>query len=574
MLHDLYCVNVSNYIHRPFSLADTMNYKGILTFFALFSFSGACPDLCTCKWKSGKQTVECVDKGFLAIPEGIDPGTQVLEFSRNNVEALEKELFLNLDLTNLQKIYMSDCGISSIHERTFAGLTNLVELDLSNNLIGAVPTESFVDCPSLMRLTLNSNPIGVVHKAAFASLSFLTTLELRNCEISKVEEGAFQGLHSLEWLHLNGNKLTALQGPRVLPESLKGVELQGNTWQCDCHILDLREWLLTFNVPQTIEPMCNGPQSHKGRSIKLVPTPELACLPDVSPTSFYLELGEGRNVSLLCHVRAIPEATVSWWFRGQMLQNDSLVAPGMRLLYYVDEGGQDKRSELLIFNARTEDNGTYVCNAENFAGRSEANFTVRIVLKEEPVVIIVSFPFEYLMAIVAGAAALALILTVITIASILRCRRNRRRQQKRQQTKEIALHYQQNSSKCADQTADPFKSGEPDVDLQERLFLYEERPGDVSPPLATSNLVSSPASLKRYQLEQNPDLINDAERRREGDGEDNVGTKDCEQIRKGIWPHEHRKRFVEIAAEYTAVSVSIRKLNLAGMKIFPSRLAD
>lgn len=515
----------------------------LIVLLVFISFTYACPDSCTCKWKSGKQTVECADKGFLAIPKGIDPGTQVLEFSRNNLGTLQKELFLKLDLINLQRIYLSDCGIISIHDRAFVGLTNLVELDLTNNLISAVPTESFIACPSLMRLTLNGNPITNIQRAAFSHLSYLNTLELHSCEISTIEEGAFQGLYSLEWLHLNGNRLTTLVGPRVLPESLKGIELQDNKWECDCHILDFRAWLLAFRVPQRIEPICNGPIHHKGQNIKTVPISELACLPTVSPTSFYLELSEGKNVSLMCHIHAIPEAKVTWWIHGQMLQNDSLVAPGMRLIYYIEEGSQDKLSELYILNARSEDNGTYVCKAENFAGKAEANFTIRIVLKEEPIVIIVSFPFEYLMAVTAGAVALAFILVIIAIASILRCRRNRRRLQKREQTKEITLQYQQNISKCsllrenADRIPDPLKSSESNADQQNQIFLYtatsEERLRTMSPPLMTTNQVSSPPSLKRYQLEQNPDLINDTEsvgRRREGDGEDNTEIPEFELI--------------------------------------------
>lgn len=501
--------------------------KGILIFLAFFTFSCACPNLCTCKWKYGKQTVECTQKGFLAIPEGMDPGTQVLEFSKNNVQTLHKEIFLKMDLINLQRIYLSHCGIVNIDDRTFVGLTNLVELDLSNNLLRTVPTETFVDCPSLMRLSLNANPISALSKNAFEGLSFLNTLELSKCEISEVEEGAFQGLHSLEWLHLDGNKLTALKGSRVLPESLKGIELQENSWQCDCNILDLYTWLLAFKIPHDVEPVCKGPPQLYGRIIKSAAKNEFACLPEVSPTSFFLEINEGKNVSLLCQIHAVPEAKVSWWFQGQMLRNDSIVAPGVHLIYYIEEGNADKRSELFIFNTNTEDNGTYICNAENFAGKSEANFTIRIVVKEEPVIITVSFPFEYLLAVAGGVAALSLVLLIMIAVSIVRCRRNRRRQQKREQTKEMALQYQHNSSKCAANadrlSGESVKIVDVALDAGDQLFAYvaEEAMESVA-PVTTANQLGSPVSLKRYQLEQNPDLINDTEsvagRRKEADG--------------------------------------------------------
>ena len=37
----------------------------------------ACPLTCKCKWKRGKETVECASKGFKSIPHIKDSGTQV-----------------------------------------------------------------------------------------------------------------------------------------------------------------------------------------------------------------------------------------------------------------------------------------------------------------------------------------------------------------------------------------------------------------------------------------------------------------------------------------------------------------
>lgn len=120
----------------------------------------------------------------------------------------------------------------------------------------------------------------------------------------------FSGLHSLEWLYLSSNRLETIEGPHTIPKTLKGIELQKNPWTCDCHIQDFRDWLSAFHVPLQSDPECTEPIRLKNTLVKIVPKEELACLPEVQPTTFYLELTEGKNVSLLCHIHAVPEATV------------------------------------------------------------------------------------------------------------------------------------------------------------------------------------------------------------------------------------------------------------------------
>ncbi|GJQ75029.1 putative leucine rich repeat C-terminal domain protein [Trypoxylus dichotomus] len=489
-----------------------------------------CPAECICKWKNGKQTVECVNKDLLVIPEGMDTGTQVLEFSGNNLHTLHREKFFKLDLINLQRIYLSRCRISIINGRAFKGLTNLVELDLSGNALEAIPTETFIDIPSLMRLMLGYNPIKALKRLSFNHLSFLNTLELDNCEIKRIDDGAFIGLHSLEWLHLKNNKMTAVNGSEVFPSTLRGVELQGNLWECNCHMLEMHTWLQGFSIPPMSEPKCKGPPKLANRAIKSIPILDLACLPDVSPTTFYLEIGEGKNVSLLCHVHAVPEAHVSWWFQGQLLQNDSLVAPGMRLIYFIEEGSVNKRSELFIYNTNTEDNGTFICTAENSAGIVYSNFTIRVILREEPQFEITTLHFEFILVTVSAAGVSLIVLIIVLILSLVRCCQNARRRRKREinklhDTKDSLLldsveEFSEQSKDCSNITL---------VDRQEMFYNTahpnEDLLGTMS-PISTSNQVKTPASLRRYQLEQNPDLINDTEsvvgRRKEGDGESHV----------------------------------------------------
>ncbi|XP_061389445.1 leucine-rich repeat-containing protein 15, partial [Musca vetustissima] len=298
---------------------------------------GACPaEVCICKWKGGKQTVECGGQSLPNIPEGMDPGTQVLNFSGNALQVLQSERFLRMDLLNLQKIYLSRNQLIRIHEKAFRGLTNLVELDLSENSLQHIPTETFQDYSSLMRLSLSGNPIRELKTSAFRYLSFLTTLELSNCQIERIENEAFVGMDNLEWLRLDGNRISYIQGNHILPKSLHGISLQSNRWTCDCRLLDLHNWLNSYNTPQTEEPKCVEPLRLKGQVIKSLKKEEFACLPEVTPQSTYTEVSEGRNLTISCVVRAIPEPKVLWLFNGQVMSNDSFI-DNMHMLYYIDE---------------------------------------------------------------------------------------------------------------------------------------------------------------------------------------------------------------------------------------------
>ena len=86
----------------------------------------------------------------------------MLDLRGNNIRVLHNNVFLQLGITNLQRIYCPYCGIVEIEARAFYRLTNLVELDLSENAMREVPSEAWKHTKALMRLNLSGNPIKLI----------------------------------------------------------------------------------------------------------------------------------------------------------------------------------------------------------------------------------------------------------------------------------------------------------------------------------------------------------------------------------------------------------------------------
>lgn len=386
---------------------------------ATLATSSGCPIGCTCKWKGGKQTVECVNKSLSAIPSGMDASTQVLDMSGNQVEALSHGRFMTIGLSNLQKIFMARCQISYVDDAAFQGLSNLVELDLSSNLIEEIPTKSFNDYPQLMKLVMSGNAITAIRTAAFKRLAYLTVLDLSRCKLSAIEPGAFDGLQSLEWLRLDYNQIVRIEGTgsTVLPLALHGIEMHHNPWTCDCRLRAVHQWLNNNSAPHTMEPTCNGPIRLRDIIIRKLAAEDLACAPEaaaVSPT--YIQTDGGKNVTLACRVTPIGEARISWWFEGRPVVN-----------------GTADGTELSIEDAGPADNGTYACIAENRAGRAECNFTVRVI--QEPSEMAAGSyppvaPAPTLMAVIVAAGSVSFVALAVVCAvgcRLLVVKRRRRR---------------------------------------------------------------------------------------------------------------------------------------------------
>ncbi|KAK0082522.1 hypothetical protein PV325_010248 [Microctonus aethiopoides] len=355
---------------------------GVLAFVLLgFVVGDKCAEECTCKWKGGKRTVECVNRSLSSIPDRIDPETQVLDASGNDIKLLPSNIFIRVSLTNLQRLYLRECRMQQIDEDALAGLTNLVELDLSNNYLMSIPSGSLTKAPFLRDLSLAFNPLKRVFAQAFRTMPNLVKLDLSHAQIVEVESNGFRGLESLESLKLNGNRISTLHPGTFDPlNKLTSIELHDNPWICNCHLREMKMWLVKHNLPTLIAPICHGPDQLINKPFTELTIDDFACRPVLMIASRYAEATIGENASIVCRVSSIPPAKVKWFWNGKLLTNHSAFSSYQRIFIY-EEGQFSKHSTLVLTNAQESDSSEFYCVAENRAGSVEANFTLHVSLR-------------------------------------------------------------------------------------------------------------------------------------------------------------------------------------------------
>ncbi|MCL4145624.1 UNVERIFIED_CONTAM: hypothetical protein GTU68_057333 [Idotea baltica] len=344
--------------------------------------TSGCPSVCSCKWKGGKQSVECINKGLTKLPDEIEYGTQVLNFDGNNLQSLPRRAFLNRKLINLQKLHLSNCNLEKIHGESFAQLTNLVELDLSNNLLTTIPATSFRHIPALRHLNLAGNPIGSVPAHSFSHTPGLVYLDISDARINTVSPLAFQPLTLLETLQIQNNNIKELSETIINNlESLHGIRVHDNPWFCDCRALPLWRLLVVRRIPLTVFPTCNAPRRTAGTKFDELEEKDFACPPEIRPVIRFVQGVAGENATVTCPVEGQPPPKVLWFIGDRPVINGSILGLGPQRVYIVNGGQKNKISHLVITGAQEADSGQIRCIAVNPAGRATANFTLAVTMK-------------------------------------------------------------------------------------------------------------------------------------------------------------------------------------------------
>ncbi|KAG8573070.1 hypothetical protein GDO81_012270 [Engystomops pustulosus] len=193
---------------------------------------------------------------------------RLLSLSGNPLNSLRYPIFL--PLRSLSTLTLAENNLQQLGPGVFNGLQRLSKLILSSNRISTLHSKALQGLGMLQELQLDGNSLTQLPEGLLASLHSLEVLNLSRNALSKLHPGTFNGLNRLRVLDLQHNMLNFLPGDIFSGNpALYRLQLDGNQWNCDCHLLGLKHWILgtlhSRSRMLTVFVQCREPQEVAGK---------------------------------------------------------------------------------------------------------------------------------------------------------------------------------------------------------------------------------------------------------------------------------------------------------------------
>ncbi|XP_061479198.1 trophoblast glycoprotein [Rhineura floridana] len=270
-----------------------------------------CPGPCECS--EAARTVKCINKNLTEVPWDLPCYVRNLFLTGNRIHNISSASFPSESLLELSNLNLSGSHLKWVEAGAFAGLPSLKQLDLSDNvLLGLSPTalgntsspleelnlhnslsnNSYVTTVAqllqqgtllnLKRLDLSENNLLDLPVGMFTVLPRLQHLDLHNNSLVDLHDVAFGNLCQLQSFNLSDNSLKRLRNSTLLQlrslPLLTSLNLNHNTWVCDCGIEDLVGWLKESNQVEAKGALnCSYPKEMENSSLVNIDVSDLNC---------------------------------------------------------------------------------------------------------------------------------------------------------------------------------------------------------------------------------------------------------------------------------------------------------
>ncbi|XP_011879986.1 PREDICTED: leucine-rich repeat and immunoglobulin-like domain-containing nogo receptor-interacting protein 2 [Vollenhovia emeryi] len=165
---------------------------------------------------------------------------KVLDLADNEIDALPRSLFSHL--TALEHLDLGGNPIARLSDTAFQGLASLRWLDLSRLPISSLPGDVWRPVSRLRTLLLSGTKLENLRNKDLADLAELETLEVTNGTLREIGQLTLNETPSLRRIDLRNNDLTFLPANVAYLPLLDELQLQGNSWACDCRMFWFVKW--------------------------------------------------------------------------------------------------------------------------------------------------------------------------------------------------------------------------------------------------------------------------------------------------------------------------------------------
>ncbi|XP_044012967.1 amphoterin-induced protein 2-like [Aphidius gifuensis] len=340
---------------------------------------GDCAPPCKCKWMDGKRGADCSKLNYTNIPNYLSSSVQVFDLADNQIKHLKEGAFYQVGLVNLHKLILRDCKIQDIDDNAFKELKIMIELDLSRNNIRELYPGTFNSTEKLRSLLLNNNYIKTLENNLFHNLLHLQTVDISNNNIDTIADKTFYNLPNFKAFKINSNNLTNLKISTFQHlENLYTLDLDGNPWNCNCHLKDFRDWAIARKL-YTAPTTCDEPSYLHGKLWTEIPSDEFACHPHIIKVgpSKNIELVQGERITLWCNGDGIPKPQLTWSHHSKLITN-STTGLNYEKKYIINENNEWSNLTIISVDMNI-DRGDYICIATNYGGTDEEKINLSII---------------------------------------------------------------------------------------------------------------------------------------------------------------------------------------------------
>ena len=171
----------------------------------------SCAQNCTCTLGNTKLITQCshgIVHSSLIVLQPSDRETLRLLFG-STIMKLDSNAFLTVN--EIQRLYLSYAGFTTINVGAFNGLKRLQQLNLGHNNLLEIQRGLFNHLHNLINLDLGSNNIRCISLGSFEGLWKLYILDVSKNDLSALTPGIFQNMTNLYSLLLGNNSIGSLQ---------------------------------------------------------------------------------------------------------------------------------------------------------------------------------------------------------------------------------------------------------------------------------------------------------------------------------------------------------------------------